>query len=229
MPPSLKIVAATAAFALLHSALASSTAKRWAAAAVGEQQARAFYRPVYVAQALATSVALAAYGAHLPRRTIYRLRGPAALTMRAGQAFSLLQIAAGIRAVGLARLIGLDSLQAWRSGAPVAEGPIAQGPERDPDSGNLRIRGPFLRSRHPLNFWAVPLFWCTPHLTTRRLAFNIAATLYLALGSRHEEARLRAAYGADYRRYVSSGLAFFVPRLGLPPSARRIAQPGRPD
>jgi protein-S-isoprenylcysteine O-methyltransferase Ste14 len=79
--------------------------------------------------------------------------------------------------------------------------------------GELRVGGPFLASRHPLNFRAVPVFWCTPHMTTRRLAFSVVATAYLFLGSKHEESRLIAAYGDDYLRYARSGPAFFVPRL----------------
>jgi protein-S-isoprenylcysteine O-methyltransferase Ste14 len=217
MSPALKTILATAAFALLHSALASRSAKRWAALAAGERNAQMFYRPFYVVQGVLTSVALAGYGLRLPRRTLYRLTGARASIMRGAQAVSAWQLVRGIRAVGFARLTGMDAVRAARAGTPLPEPPVAQGPERDA-SGTLRAGGPFRHSRHPLNFWAVPLFWCTPHLTTRRLAFNVAAAAYLALGSLHEEARLRAAYGSAYRRYASQGPAFFVPRIPLPRS-----------
>jgi methanethiol S-methyltransferase len=221
MSPALKMILATAAFALLHSALASRGAKRWAALAAGERNAQVFYRPLYVVQGVLTSAALAGYGLCLPRHTLYRFTGVGAVFMRGAQAVSAWQLMRGIRAIGFARLTGLDGVRAWRAGAPLPESSAAQGPERDP-SGTLRDGGPFRYSRHPLNFWAVPLFWCTPHLTTRRLAFNVAATAYLTLGSLHEEARLRAAYGSAYRRYVSEGPAFFVPRMTLP---RRLRAP----
>jgi protein-S-isoprenylcysteine O-methyltransferase Ste14 len=55
-------------------------------------------------------------------------------------------------------------------------------------------------------------------MTTSLLAFNTAATIYLAVGSLHEEARLREAFGAEYDAYLNSGVSFYVPvpaRSGL--------------
>jgi methanethiol S-methyltransferase len=216
----LRMAAATLAFAALHSALASRTSKRWSVRAAGERNVRVWYRPLFVTQGLATSAALAAFGLRLPKQSVYRATGPIALALRGVQVFAVVQLLAGIRSVGLRRLVGYDSLQAWRAGGDVPEAPVAQGPERDARRGTLTAAGPFRYSRHPLNFWAVPLFWCTPHLTTRRLAFNLLSTAYLALGSAHEESRLRAAYGHDYLRYAASGPAFFVPRM------RRLAPGG---
>ncbi|WP_119153408.1 methyltransferase family protein [Caldimonas tepidiphila] len=221
MRTALKIVLATAAFAAVHSALASHAAKRAAANVLGERRQRALYRPFFVAQALLTTAALARYGSRLPKRTIYRLHGPAAWLCRAGQAAALLQVWAGAREVGVMRLTGLDGLAAWRRGGEPPEPPAAQGPELDPASGRLTDGGPFRLSRHPLNFAGVPLFWLTPHLTTRRLAFNLASTVYFLAGSAHEAARLRAAYGTRYRAYEAGGVPFFFPRL-------RVAQPDRP-
>ena len=69
-------------------------------------------------------------------------------------------------------------------------------------------------SRHPLNFWMVPVIWLWPRMTVKMAAFNVAVTIYLIAGSRHEEARLRAAYGAAYARYQASGASFFLPSPG---------------
>jgi protein-S-isoprenylcysteine O-methyltransferase Ste14 len=52
-------------------------------------------------------------------------------------------------------------------------------------------------------------------MTTRRLGFNLATTLYLVLGSLHEEARLKAAYGQAYQEYLTRGVPFYLPRLSL--------------
>ena len=101
-------------------------------------------------------------------------------------------------------------------GLPVPSAPAAQGPEEDIATGRLRTAGPFAWSRHPLNFSAVALFWLTPKLSTGRLAFNVVATLYLVLGSLHEESRLSHAYGRVYKIYVRSGVPFFVPRRTVP-------------
>lgn len=61
-------------------------------------------------------------------------------------------------------------------------------------------------------------------MTSTLFAFNIAATAYMVLGSIHEEARLKAAYGAEYDRYADSGVPFFVPTL----TARSLENVGRP-
>jgi methanethiol S-methyltransferase len=114
--------------------------------------------------------------------------------------------------------MGLRSLLAWARGEmPVPPEPEAQGPApvREPLPGrlpsDLRIRGPFKLTRHPLNLSPVPVFWLTPTMTVKRLAFNVAATLYMVLGSMHEETRLLAAYGKTYRRYQYSRVPFFWP------------------
>ncbi|WP_334188991.1 methyltransferase family protein [Noviherbaspirillum sp.] len=211
MRPAAKIGLATVAFALLHSALASDRCKRLAGALVGERRRDAGYRMFYVCQSVATFGLLIAYGARLPARTLYRLHGPVALAMRAGQAAGLAHIVVAARQVGISRLAGLDNLRAGLRGDAMPAGPVAQGPERGAD-GRLTITGPFLWSRHPLNFSGIPIFWLTPHMTTRRLTFNLLSTAYFVLGSMHEEARLKAAYGGDYRDYTGSATPFFWPR-----------------
>jgi protein-S-isoprenylcysteine O-methyltransferase Ste14 len=52
------------------------------------------------------------------------------------------------------------------------------------------------------------MLWLMPVMTTSLLAFNLAATLYLYIGSFFEEKRLLAAFGDDYLRYQHK-----VPRL----------------
>jgi protein-S-isoprenylcysteine O-methyltransferase Ste14 len=201
---------ATVAFAVIHSVLASRSAKRMAARFVGERRRDAGYRLFFVGQSLLAFPLLIAYGARLPKRTIYRINGPSAILLRIGQAAGVLHLLAAARHVGIARLAGLENLRAWRNNRPVPPGPVAQGPEMQAD-GRLSIGGPYLWSRHPLNFSAIPLFWSTPHMTTRRLAFNLASTLYFVLGSVHEEVRLNDAYGNDYRAYAEGPVPFFWP------------------
>src|SRR4051794_10509149 len=57
----LKTAAATAAFGLVHSALASHAAKRAATHLLGPRARNGLYRPLYIAQSVATTAALAAY------------------------------------------------------------------------------------------------------------------------------------------------------------------------
>jgi protein-S-isoprenylcysteine O-methyltransferase Ste14 len=221
MRVAVRIGMATVVFAVIHSVLASRSAKRLAARLVGERRRDAGYRLFFVGQSLLAFPLLIAYGARLPKRTIYRVNGPLAMLLRIGQAGGVMHLLAAARQVGIARLAGLENLRAWRNNQPMPPGPFAQGPEMQAD-GRLSIGGPYLWSRHPLNFSAIPLFWLTPHMTTRRLAFNLASTLYFVLGSVHEEARLNDAYGNDYRVYADGPVPFFWPwRAG-----RRILQTG---
>ena len=206
-----KMACATVAFALLHSVLASRAAKQAAAAIAGERRVHAGYRLFYVGQSFLAFVGLLAYGRRLPTLTLYRVGGLAGLMLRFGQAAGFVHLLAAARPSGLLRLAGWRNLQAYRQQMPLSTGPAAQGPEAGPD-GALQVAGPFRWSRHPLNFTGMPIFWLTPHMTTRRLAFNLVSSAYFVLGSLHEEARLVAAYGERYRRYQRSGVPFFWPR-----------------
>lgn len=211
-----KMAFATLAFAAIHSALATRKAKRVAGDVVGEPRRDAGYRMFFVTQSLLGFAALTAYGFRLPKQTVYRVTGPWALALRLGQALGVLHLLAGLRAIGFSRWAGIRNFLAYRAGRPIPFGPVAQGPESMED-GRLAAGGPFRWSRHPLNFSGLPIFWLTPHMTTRRLGFNLASTAYFVLGSAHEEARLRDAYGDAYRAYADSGVPFFWPRPGWAP------------
>jgi protein-S-isoprenylcysteine O-methyltransferase Ste14 len=211
----LRVAVATVAFGVVHSLLASQEAKALAARALGARRRDATYRIFFNAQAIVTFALLVRYGAGLPAHTLHRVHGPAAALLRAGQVGGLAWLWMAAREVGVLRLAGITALLGALREEPSPEGPAAQGPERG-DDGALTTGGPFRFSRHPLNLSPLPVFWLTPHLTTRRLAFNVVATAYLVLGSMHEERRLRARYGDDYEAYRRSGVPFFLPRLALP-------------
>ena len=212
----LKTAAATAAFGVVHSVLASRAAKRAAELAFGRRARNGLYRPAYIAQSAAGTAALAAYVARLPDRELYRVRGPLAALMRCGQVAGLAYMTWAAREVGFRRISGLDGLEAWASGeGRVPRETEAQGPSPGP-GGSMRAAGPFRHSRHPLNLAPLPVFWLQPRMTANLLAFNLAASAYLVLGSRHEERRLREAYGAPYEEYLKSGVPFYLPRPSAP-------------
>ena len=194
----LRAAGATAAFALVHSLLASEAAKRRAAKLIAPRS----YRAVYNAQAIATTAALFLWLRRIsPDECVYDIQGPAAWSMRAGQAVALLRLAACIRAVGVLNFLGFDTSRTIE----------AQGPARD-RSGALIVTGPFERHRHPTNFWPVVLLWLEPSMSRAGLGFSIIATVYLYVGSHHQEARLRRTYGDAYERYRAA-VPFFIPNF----------------
>ena len=193
------MMAATTAFAVVHSTLASRAAKRAATKAFGERNRNGLYRVAYISQSAATFAVLAAYIRRQPSCELYRVRLPFSLLMHAAQAVALVYATAAARQVGIRRIVGLDNFVAWLGEGSVLPEPEAQGPALD-EQGLQRAAGPFSWSRHPLNFAPLPILWLCPRMTTNLLAFNTAATIYLVIGSLHEEARLREAFARQVHR-----------------------------
>jgi len=206
----LKVAAATAVFGLVHSALASRAAKCAAARTFGERNRNGLYRVIYIGQSVVTFGLLAAYIRRQPNRELYRIEGLPVSLIHAVQAGALVYATAAAGQVGLLRITGIESFLAWLGDGPVPAEPEAQGPALD-EKGQRRAAGPFAWSRHPLNFAPMPILWLWPRMTTNLLAFNTAATAYLVVGSLHEEARLREAFGEDYDAYLKSGIPFYIP------------------
>lgn len=208
----LKVVAATTAFGLLHSLLASRAVKTRVSRFFGEQQPDTLYRVFFNAQAAVTTGLLVVYIVRHPGREVYKVHGPVRMAMHAGQGVALVMIAAAVREIGLTRMAGLYGLVHGADSGHLLPAVEAQGPVPN-SSGELRTGGPFRLCRHPLNFWAVPVIWLWPRMTSGLLAFNVAATVYFVVGSWREERRLMQAYGKEYARYVESGVPFFIPRI----------------
>lgn len=206
----LKVAAATTAFGIVHSALASSFAKQAAAELCGTRNRNGLYRAFYSGQSLVTLGMLAEYIRRQPNLQLYRIEGPLAAAMHAAQVGSLIYMAAAASQIGICRMLGGECLFNWVSDGPTEPEPAGQGPALD-RRGQDHAAGPFVWSRHPLNFAMVPLLWLWPRMTTNLLVFNTVTTAYLVIGSLHEELRLREAYGDDYEAYQNSGVAFFVP------------------
>lgn len=156
-----RIMAATALYGAFHSACATRFVKQRARSVIGERARNGLYRVLYIAQSLLTFGLFMAYVWRLPHRQMYRIRGPFALLMHAGQAAALVYATWAARQVGIRRITGLGNLRIWLAGGPVELEPEAQGPALDSEGGSNPI-GPFAFSRHPLNFVPLAIFWLWP-------------------------------------------------------------------
>ena len=204
---------ATLLYAALHSFFASDWAKRRTVNVVGPRIRNALYRPFYLAQSIVTMVILVRYIRRQPSRELFRLKGGAAIAFRGLQAAGLCWAIAAAYEVKFTEILGIRPLVALLSRAPnIAPEPEAQGPSFD--GRKMRVYGPFRLARPPLNLAPFPILWFNPRMTTNLLAFNLVSTVYLVIGSMHEEIRLFNRYGQPYRAYQRSGVNFYVP--GLP-------------
>src|SRR6185437_10957798 len=118
-----KVMAATAAFGVVHSLLASRTAKRAAARTFGERNRNGLYRVFYIGQSLVTLGMVAAYIRRQPSRELYRVEGPLAFLMHAVQAGAVVYATSAAGQVGLRRITGLESFFAWLGDGPVPPEP----------------------------------------------------------------------------------------------------------
>ena len=204
-----RVAALTSIYGLLHSLLASQQIKEWVRDRLGAHVEDGAYRLVFNGIALITFLDLLRRFSHLPDRTLYHVRGIWALPFRMVQGFAVcLALDANIR-TGIGRMTGIaPAWQLLQGSRPEPQNP-AQGPQL---TGNLNSRtgGAFRVSRHPNNLVPVLLWWANPKMTVRFLVFTAVSTLYLILGSVHEERRLESEYGKAYDEY-REGVPFFWP------------------
>ena len=164
-------------FALHHSIMARSGAKRWITRIVPRDLERSVY--VWIASALFMAVCW--LWQPLPG-VIWEVRG------MASSAFWALQLIGVILTLRAARVVGVWELAGVRQ--PDLTKPI-----------EFRADGPFAIVRHPIYLGWVLMVFATPVMTTSRLEFAIVSTVYLIAAIPFEEASLVDAFGDKYRTY----------------------------
>src|SRR5215212_7288968 len=137
----------------------------------------------------------------LPDRELYRVRPPWSWLFRASQIASLGVLLSGVGVMGILRFAGLTPLIDLLAGRYLRPALEAQGPPLSSDDEVVVKAGAFRFSRHPGNLGALRFFLFLPRMTANRAVLLVLVGLYVVLGSLHEEHRLRAAYGAAYKRY----------------------------
>ncbi|MCY4121205.1 MAG: isoprenylcysteine carboxylmethyltransferase family protein [Acidobacteria bacterium] len=170
-----------AVFAMHHSLLARSPAKRWVERHLPDGLERATY--VWVASILfALTCAL---WQPLPGN-LYRANGLARAACFLAQAAGIVLILRGGAVLDLRELCGIRQAAAPRSGGETPE---------------LRIRGPYRRLRHPLYAGLLLGLLGTPDMTCGRLSFALLSAAYIAAAIPWEERDMAARFGERYERY----------------------------
>ncbi len=206
----IRTAGAVSLFAIVHSALASLAAKRKARHLAGERTADGLYRFAFNGFSVITFGGLVRLIWPLPDRRLYRIGGIASVLLRAGQ---LITVGAMIQTNlqnGFGQVTGIKHAREFVEGKPISATPVAQHPT--PDGECLDgWRGTFRLSSHPNNYLVLFLYWLSPVMTMKWASVGLVTTVYMVLGSIHEDHRLLAAYGERYRCYRAKvpHLAFY--------------------
>jgi protein-S-isoprenylcysteine O-methyltransferase Ste14 len=205
-----RIVGACTALAVIHSLLASKQVKDLVRRIAGSRYRNGFYRLAYNAQSVVVLAWAAWWFSRLPDRDLYQAKPPWSWLFRIGQAASLGMLLSGVRVIGLLDFAGITQLREFLAGQHPDPEPEAQGPPLGADGEMVTVEA-FRFTRHPSNLGALGFFLLFPRMTVNYAALAALVTLYVVLGSLHEEYRLRAAYGTPFERYRRK-VPFLVPR-----------------
>lgn len=188
-------------YSALHSLLAARRVKAWVFGRFGTAGKR-YYRLVYNLIGGVTLLPVLALLAIFPGDEIYTWQAPWIILALLLQALGVAIILIGMLQTGAWSFLGLG----WLFGG------TQKGDDR------LVTIGLYSWMRHPLYTGGLLMIWFMPVMTTSLLTFNLAATLYLYVGSLFEERRLLTSFGDKYREYQEQ-----VPRL-FPIPWRRFDQ-----
>lgn len=184
-------------YGLVHSLLAAFKVKDMAHRRWG-QAADRWYRLAFNLFAAITLLPVAYLFLILEDNTFYRIPFPISILFFAIQGIAVVILLYGVLQTGLWHFIGLRQL--------------FSGEEQKHE---LTTDGLYRWVRHPLYTAGLMFIWFTPLMTENLLALNLALTVYIIVGARHEEQRLLADLGHQYAQYKEQ-----VPML--------IPQPWRP-
>lgn len=185
------IVLYFAAWAGLHTTLASLRTKRLAARLFGDS-ARRWYRFAFVLVAVLTLVPLVAMMLRLPDRTLYAVPSPWRWLMVAGQIAAFAGMVWTIRATDATDFIGLHQLRG----------------DSSPFQARLVTRGLYRHVRHPMYTTSLMVMWLMPTMTVNLLSLFACISVYFFAGSLHEERLLLHQFGGQYEAYQRQ-----VPRI----------------
>ena len=186
-----------AAFAFLHSFLASNKIKK----ILAEQYERrvAFYRLIYNLISLFTFYLLYESVPH-PILIIYDLPYPFDFIVLVPQFLGIAGIIWSLRYFDVREFLGIN--QVFR----------LLNKEYDPseldEKLTLQIKGPYKICRHPVYFFSIIFLMFRAEMDLFYLTFLVAIIIYFYVGSFYEERKLVEKFGEEYLQYQNS-----VPRI----------------
>jgi methanethiol S-methyltransferase len=194
----LVLILASAAWAVVHSALASLGVKAAARGVLGKGFMR-WYRLLYNGFALISLLPVVALAVLLPDRALYTIPSPWAFLTLAVQAAAAVWLVFALIETGVWSFLGLSQ-------------PF-QGEEQDA----LFTGGLYRLVRHPLYATGLIILWLIPQMTVNRLVLVISLTVYIIIGALFEERKLVRQFGSAYLDYKTRTPMFIPrPRWGRP-------------
>ncbi len=188
------IVLYASLYALIHSLLASDTAKALARSVFGERVDR-WYRLAYNIFAFVALLPSDFLISQFHDRELYVLPDPwfnVAIAARVGATFGLLY---GISLLGFWDFFGLRQI----FNSPRSSNAV---------QGRLRTSGIYGWVRHPKYLFVLGILWFASRMTINLMTLYLVFSLYLYVGTYFEERRLVREFGAEYAEYQQR-----VPRL----------------
>jgi protein-S-isoprenylcysteine O-methyltransferase Ste14 len=178
------ILLAVCLYGLLHSLLASLTAKAHNRQRIGPVTDR-WFRLAYNFIAAITLLPILFLPILIPDREIYTIPFPWVIITLAIQVLAVFALIVGLRQTGLSAFLGLRQLLL---------------PE-DTTPPRLVIDGLYRYVRHPLYTAGLLIIWLLPILSWNLLALNLGLTAYIFIGAHFEEQKLLREFGEAYAEY----------------------------
>jgi len=186
-------------FAAHHSAMARTRAKQWVTTLVGEGSERSVY--VWIASLL--FIALCLLWRPLPGY-VWQFDGVLGWVARTVQVLGLGVVATSALALDSGDLTGLGQLRG---------GHDESAPSLSPPLDVISTWGPYGWVRHPIYLGTLLLMVGAPEMTTGRLLFMVATTVYVVVAIPWEERTLVSTFGRQYVDYQRQIRWRLVPRV----------------
>ena len=195
MPSPVLVFLGFAVYAAVHSALLTESVRSALEAWVGPRAFPGVFRLGFTVQAVVLLAGYVVWVARLPDVQWGEATGVIAWGLWAVKGVALAYVLGCVARFGTAEFLGWAPFRAWRRGEAVSGDGV--------ETGDLVVGGPYRFVRHPMYAATLVVLWAEPHWSANRFAFVLAASLYLWVGSLHEERRLVRFYGQAYRDYMA--------------------------